>query len=86
MATSKRLARSAKARPAPRKAPSAAFRLRMIREALADYIASEGCSCCRNEEAHTAAARRLGKLLNVKPYDDGSGYDFWRYRSVVNQS
>lgn len=38
----------------------------MIREALADYIASEGCSCCRNTEAHEDAARRLGKLLPTR--------------------
>lgn len=68
---------------AKRKAPSAAerFRIRMIREALADYMVSEGCSCCRNEEKHEKAARRLGKLLNVPKYGDGSGYDFNRFRS-----
>lgn len=44
-------------------------------------MVSEGCSCCRNEEKHEKAARRLGKLLNVPKYGDGSGYDFNRFRS-----
>lgn len=52
-----------------------------IRRALADYIASEGCSCCRDTEAHDEAAKRLAKLLNVKKYEDGSGYDFGRYKT-----
>ena len=52
-----------------------------IRNALADYIASEGCACCRNEEAHTEALNRLGKFLKAKKYKDGSGYDFWQYRT-----
>jgi hypothetical protein len=50
-----------------------------LRAALADYIASEGCSCCRNIEAHDEAAARLAKLLKVPRYSDGSGYDFYRF-------
>jgi hypothetical protein len=56
-------------------------RLKELRNALADYIASEGCSCCQNTEAHDAAADRLGKLLRVKRYEDDSGYDFYSYRT-----
>lgn len=47
-----------------------------IREAVADYMASEGCSCCQNIEAHDASKKRLAELLDVPQYSDGSGYDF----------
>ena len=52
-----------------------------LRRAVADYIASEGCSCCRDNDAHAEATVRLGKLLRARKYEDGSGYDFWRYRT-----
>lgn len=52
-----------------------------VRRAVADYMASEGCSCCRNEEKHEDAARRLAGLLDVPMYDDGSGYDFYQFKS-----
>lgn len=42
---------------------------------------SEGCACCRDIEAHQAHTAALARLLNVKQYDDKSGYDFDRYRS-----
>ena len=50
-----------------------------IRNALADYIRAEGCSCCRDIDAHEAAKVRLAKLLNVPRYSDGSGYDFYKF-------
>ena len=50
--------------------------IKQIRQALADYIRSEGCSCCQDREVHMKAAARLGKLLRVPHYEDGSGYDF----------
>lgn len=52
-----------------------------IRRALADYIASEGCSCCQDRETHEAASEALGILLGVPKYKDGSGYDFYRFRT-----
>ena len=52
-----------------------------IREAVADYMFSEGCSCCRDINAHIEHEKRLGELLFVDPYSDGSGYDFSKYRS-----
>lgn len=55
---------------------------KQIREAFADYVVSEGCSCCRNHEAHDAAEAVLGKLLRVSKYPDGSGYDFYKYCST----
>jgi hypothetical protein len=56
-------------------------RLQKIRQAFADYVASEGCSCCRNEERHADAAARLAELMDVPPYKDGSGHDFYRFRT-----
>jgi len=53
---------------------------KQLRAALADYMYSEGCSCCRDDEDHEVNAERLGKLLNVPKYSDGSGRDFSKYR------
>lgn len=52
-----------------------------IRRALADYMYAEGCSCCRNVKEHAEAQERLAKLLEVPPYADGSGYDFYQFRT-----
>lgn len=52
-----------------------------IRRAVADYMRSEGCSCCGDYSAHQQHAAVLGKLLNVPAYKDGSGYDFRRFRT-----
>ena len=57
-----------------------------IRDALADYIRSEGCSCCQDTEKHQEAAKRLAELLNVEPYKDGSGYNFYKYGKGRNES
>ena len=59
--------------------------IRQIREAFADYVASEGCSCCRNTDKHDDAASRLAGLLQVPKFDDGSGYDFYRFKSGKKQ-
>lgn len=56
-------------------------KIRAIRTAVADYMRSEGCYCCRDSLAHERHSARLGKLLRVKKYSDGSGYDFSNYRS-----
>lgn len=53
-----------------------------LRNAIADYMRSEGCSCCRDYEKHEESAARLGKLLNVPKYSDGDGYNFSKYRST----
>jgi hypothetical protein len=50
-----------------------------IRQAVADYMQAEGCSCCRNEDAHAKAKAVLAKLLRVQPYSDGDGFDFNRH-------
>ena len=52
-----------------------------IRQAVADYIATEGCSCCRDIDGHKDAMERLGKMIRMKKYSDGSGYDYSLYRS-----
>lgn len=52
-----------------------------IRQAVADYMRSEGCSCCQDVEAHREHEKKLGELLGVSPYDDLSGYDWSEYRS-----
>lgn len=52
-----------------------------IRRLVADYMGSEGCNCCRGDD-HDKHAEALGKLLKVKKYEDGSGYDFRRYRTA----
>lgn len=52
-----------------------------LRRAIADYMGSEGCSCCEDTDAHDEAKTAIAQLLNVPKYDDGSGYDFYRYRS-----
>ena len=52
-----------------------------IRRLVADYMRSEGCACCRDTDAHENHAAALGKILKVRKYEDGSGYDFARYRT-----
>ena len=51
-----------------------------IRQAVADYMESEGCGCCSNAEVHEKHKEALGKMLRVEKYPDGSGYDFGKYR------
>ena len=46
-----------------------------IRQAVAAYMQSEGCSCCRSEN-HDENGERLAVLLGVKKYDDGISYDW----------
>lgn len=52
-----------------------------IRTALADYMRSEGCSCCENTGDRKIAAAKLAALLNVPMYKDGSGYNFDKFRT-----
>jgi hypothetical protein len=50
-----------------------------LRKAFGDYKSSEGCSCCEGTEDHEEAAKVIAELLDVEPYSDGSGFDFYRY-------
>jgi len=52
-----------------------------IRQAVADYMRSEGCSCCQNIEDHKESERILAGLLDVPMYDDASGYNFNQFCS-----
>ena len=52
-----------------------------VRRAIADYMQSEGCSCCSDSEGHREHEEVLAKLLDVPVYDDGSGYDFGKFTS-----
>lgn len=54
-----------------------------LRTAVADYMFSEGCSCCRDNEAHDENRATLGKLLGIRPEKDGNElwYDFSKFRS-----
>lgn len=54
---------------------------RDLRRAVADYMSSEGCSCCRDYDRHKENAETLAKLLNIPEYPDGSGYNFAKYRT-----
>jgi hypothetical protein len=56
-----------------------------LRRLVADYMESEGCSCCRDSEAHEKHAEALAKAIGVRKYSDGSGYDFRRHRTVTQQ-
>lgn len=49
--------------------------VREVREALKDYVESEGCGCCSNYGKHEEAANKLGELLGFDKYLDDSGYD-----------
>jgi len=46
-----------------------------IRTAVANYISSEGCSCCEDSN-HDEHQEKLAELFDVPKYEDGSGYNF----------
>lgn len=50
-----------------------------LRRAVANYMYSEGCACCRGA-THDEDAALLAKLLDVPHYEDDSGYDFSQFR------
>ena len=47
-----------------------------LRDAVAIYMESEGCSCCEGDD-HAEHQNRIAALLNFPKYDDGSGYDYY---------
>lgn len=55
--------------------------IKKIRQAVADYMSSEGCSCCQDIDGHKLHEALLAKLLNVPKYKDGSGYDFSKFQT-----
>lgn len=54
--------------------------LALLRAAVAEYMWSEGCSCCRNVDAHDKNREALAKLLRIKKRDNW--YDFSKFRRV----
>ena len=56
-----------------------------LREAVANYMQSEGCSCCRDTEAHEEHTKVLAELLDVEMYEDNSGYNFHKYRTKAKR-
>lgn len=56
-----------------------------VRQAVADYMSSEGCSCCSDIDAHDEHEEVLAKLLNVPKYSDGSGYDFSKFKTKESE-
>jgi len=66
--------------PAPAEAESELAKLRL---AVCNYMQSEGCSCCRDDDAHDKYQREIAAILNIPLYDDGSGVDYY---SVVKAS
>ena len=54
--------------------------LAAIRTACADFLAQEGCGCCRGDD-YEATKARLCEMLGMQKYDDGSGYEYGLYKS-----
>lgn len=52
-----------------------------VRRLVANLLYASGCGCCGDRDATEAAKESLGKLLRVPKYSDGSGRDFYRYRT-----
>lgn len=73
--------KTAKPRPLNKHGVSGSV-LKEIRQAFADYYKSEGCSCCRDGENHRKAESRLADLLKPDKYEDGSGFDWYKYAST----
>lgn len=55
--------------------------LNELRTAIADYMSSEGCSCCQDIGQHKVNQERIAKILKVPAYSDGSGYDFSPFKT-----
>jgi len=51
-----------------------------IRTAVADYMQTEGCSCCRGVD-HEKNQGVIGEMLGVERYDDDSGWNFSIYKT-----
>jgi len=50
-----------------------------VRELIANYMRSEGCSCCSDSEAHYINKKLLGELLDCGKYDGEDDYNFHQY-------
>lgn len=60
--------------------------LAQIRRAVADYMESEGCSCCRDTDGHKVHTTALAKLLKVPQHPQEKGYyDFTPFRTSAKR-
>ena len=50
-----------------------------MRRNFADYVKTEGCSCCQDVDGHKKAEKNLAKILKPDAYEDGSGFDWHKY-------
>lgn len=55
-----------------------------LREAVAQYMASEGCACCEGD-SHIDDAKELAELIGMSLHKDKSGVDWLKYRPKENQ-
>ena len=62
--------------------PKTYISIAKVRQALADYIYSEGCNCCQDVEAHREHRVVLARLLNVPAHEKQQDYhDFSPFRT-----
>ncbi|MBK3666159.1 hypothetical protein JJE66_33680 [Bradyrhizobium diazoefficiens] len=54
-----------------------------LRQLVSQLVAAGGCSCCRDDDAYFDAREKLGKILKVSKYSDGTGYNFYKYARAV---
>lgn len=59
-------------------------KLEKIKYMVAEYMASEGCSCCESS-SHESDGEVLCEALGMPKFDDGSGYDFWSVRDEAQR-
>jgi hypothetical protein len=52
-----------------------------LRRLVSDLVRSAGCSCCRDDHGWEEAQEKIAKILKVPKFDDGSGYDFYKFAS-----
>lgn len=57
------------------------FEIKEIRELVANLLSASGCSCCRDDKGWYGNIKKLAKILKVPKYKDGSGYDFYKFKS-----
>lgn len=74
--TQKQIKRAFRAQPNP----DVVELKKKLREAVANYMQSEGCSCCQGDD-HKEHEAIIAKLLGVRKYSDGSWYNFGKYES-----
>lgn len=56
--------------------------MQKVRQAIADYMRTEGCSCCRDYDGHIQNRKKLALLLDVPEHpEEDDYYDFSGYRS-----